>query len=275
MLATAAAALAALVAPALAATFSVSIGPGLKYSTPDLAVVVGDTVTWTFAAASHTVTQVTDATTCTNLTVGGFDSKALLAPNTFSQTFTKPGNFWYICTVAGHCTAGMRGVVRVSAAGAATSSATAQPTNAAPAAATTHTVATVGLAFSKPDLTIALGETVVWSFGPSPHTVTQVNDKTTCTDRTVGGFDSKNLVAPNTFSQTFTKPGVFWYICTVGNHCASGMRGVVRVTNTTTPVPENAGATGSSKGSGNAAAAPSAGSLAAVLAAAVVSMVLV
>nr|KAJ3403517.1 hypothetical protein HK105_004064 [Polyrhizophydium stewartii] len=274
-----------------AVTHQVSVAPGLKFSTPDLSVSVGDTVTWSFGASPHTVTQVTTATTCTNRTVGGFDSKQLVAPNKFSQTFTKPGNFWYICTVGNHCTSGMRGVVRVVNSAPTTTSTTAaapqpatttaaapQPattTAAAPASGATHSLSTVGLAFSKPDLTIALGETVVWSFGASPHTVTQVTDKTTCTDKTVGGFDSKNMVAPNTFAQTFTKPGNYWYICTVGNHCTSGMRGVVRVTNTTTPVDENAGAVAGANSPTTGAAASASSSLLTVLGAVLLSLMLV
>ncbi|KAL2912132.1 hypothetical protein HK105_208410 [Polyrhizophydium stewartii] len=105
-------------------------------------------------------------------------------------------------------------------------------------AAVTHAIATAGLAYNIPDITIALGDSVTWSFGASAHTVTQVTDGTTCTNLTVGGFDSKQLVAPNTFTHLFDKPGDFWYICTVGAHCTSGMRGVVRVTNSITPVPQ-------------------------------------
>ncbi|KAL2911575.1 hypothetical protein HK105_207887 [Polyrhizophydium stewartii] len=138
MLAAAAAALALAASPALAASFSVSVA-GLAFSTPDLAVAVGDSVTWSFGASPHTVTQVTDATTCTNLTAAGFDSKQLVAPNTFTHVFDKPGNFWYICTVGQHCAAGMRGVVRVAAAGSPAPSAApsspaagSKPSSAAP-----------------------------------------------------------------------------------------------------------------------------------------------
>ena len=110
------------VAPALAATISVSIVNN-TFEPAEIVIAQGDTVTWTVTTASgepHTVTS--EAEGGAQGTV--FDSRAddpnlttlKDAGGTFSFTFNEVGSYDYLCTV--HPTV-MTGVVEVHAAGEA------------------------------------------------------------------------------------------------------------------------------------------------------------
>jgi plastocyanin len=61
-------------------------------------------------------------------------------------------------------------------------------------------------AFAPPDLTIAAGTTVTWkNEDDSPHRVTADNN----------GFSSAALDTDDSFSHTFTKPGIYKYFCSI------------------------------------------------------------
>src|SRR5215211_5189683 len=76
--------------------------------------------------------------------------------------------------------------------------------SAAPRAAETKTVTVKNFEFAPKDLTINVGDTVMWkNEGPSAHTATSTD----------GAFDSGNLDAGQDFSFTFTKAGTFKYAC--------------------------------------------------------------
>lgn len=87
-------------------------------------VTAGDTVTWSVAAGSHTVTQCTDAAFTGCPPAGGFNA-TVSTGQTFSQTFNTAGTFYYRCDF--HPT-DMRGSVVVAAA------ATASPAPTSPGA---------------------------------------------------------------------------------------------------------------------------------------------
>src|SRR5581483_9079503 len=75
---------------------------------------------------------------------------------------------------------------------------------AAPRTAETKTVTIKDFDFAPKDLTISVGDSVMWkNDGPSAHTATSVD----------GAFDSGNLDAGKDFSFTFTKAGTFKYAC--------------------------------------------------------------
>lgn len=95
----------------------------------ETSITVGDTVTWTVASGSHTVTQCTDATfaSCS----GGFNSGTLNQAGIYTRAFDSPGSYFYNC--AFHPTF-MMGKVVVAA--AATATPTTAPTNAATASPT-------------------------------------------------------------------------------------------------------------------------------------------
>lgn len=103
-----------------AGTFAVSVGANgaLAFAPTTANIHVGDTVTWTFAGAGHTVTSGAGCTAdnqfcspndtnCANATTGN-------AGTTYSHTFTDAGTFPYFCQV--HCAApfNMKGTVVVS-----------------------------------------------------------------------------------------------------------------------------------------------------------------
>jgi len=72
--------------------------------------------------------------------------------------------------------------------------------------------------FSPSSLTVPAGATVTWkNDDPYAHTVTMQGKN---------GFDSGNLDSGKTFSQTFTKPGTYQYICSIH----PSMAGTITVT---------------------------------------------
>ncbi|KAI8904375.1 Cupredoxin [Gorgonomyces haynaldii] len=230
-----------------AATYNVTIS-GLTFNPATLNIVAGDVVIWNFAAAQHTVTQTatSNAGDCTKM-ANGFDSGRMVAPNSFKQTFTTPGKYNYVCSIAAHCAAGMRGSILVSQAGATTGTGT-----GAAGAGVTHTmqVAPSGaLAFAMPTMSVNVGDSITWMFAGKPHTVTQTatNNNGDCAKMT-GGFDSGQLTAPAVFTQKFSQIGDVFYVCFIAAHCNAGMRGVVKVLPAGTPLGNNE-TTGTTKSS--------------------------
>ncbi|KAI8904374.1 Cupredoxin [Gorgonomyces haynaldii] len=227
-----------------AATFNVTIS-GLTFNPSSLNVNIGDTVIWNFAAAQHTVTQVASGTAgdCKAL-ANGFDSKLLVAPNTFKQTFTAAGNFWYVCSIAAHCAAGMRGVVRVSQPTATSAQAPSATATGASKTWTMQVAPTGALAFAMPTIQINQGDSITWQFAAKNHTVTEVSSgaASDCTPKQ-GGYDSGLQVAPAVYTRTFNTLGKSWYICYIAAHCAAGMRGTIEILPVGTAVNNNSTST--------------------------------
>ncbi|KAI9021342.1 Cupredoxin [Hyaloraphidium curvatum] len=99
-------------------------------------------------------------------------------------------------------------------------------TKAAGGSGTTHTVrvGVVGFNFAPSDLSIAAGDTVLWVWSGSGHSVTET-DSGGCTFKT-GGFDSGVLSSPASYSRTFASPGTVRYSC--NPHCFT-MEGTITV----------------------------------------------
>ena len=93
---------------------------------------------------------------------------------------------------------------------------------AAPCGADTHNVTVRDFSFEPADLTIAVGDTVVWTNVQGIHNA-RANDNS---------FSSGPVqAAPWTFQHTFTSPGEVRYYCQAhGTVTGLGMAGVVRVT---------------------------------------------
>ena len=94
-------------------------------------VAAGDTVTWTVASGSHTVTQCTDATfaSCS----GGFTSGTLNQGGTYTRTFDLPSSYFYYC--AFHPDQ-MKGKITAVAAATPTAAPTTAPTSVVTASPT-------------------------------------------------------------------------------------------------------------------------------------------
>ncbi|QBC33638.1 cupredoxin family copper-binding protein [Pandoraea sp. XY-2] len=77
----------------------------------------------------------------------------------------------------------------------------AQTVCAEPAA---HTVTIDSMQYAPPDLTVKVGETVMWvNHDPYPHTVSAQS----------GGFDSKDIAPGESWRFTATRKGSFPYFC--------------------------------------------------------------
>lgn len=94
-----------------------------------------------------------------------------------------------------------RAVLRTGLAGAA-----ALPLLAVPARAATHQVAIEGMAFVPADITVAVGDTVVFTNNDgAPHTATADN----------GSFDTGRLSRGQSGQLTFGQAGTYTYFCAV------------------------------------------------------------
>jgi len=94
---------------------------------------------------------------------------------------------------------------------------------ATPLFAATHVVEIMLAEFTPPELTINVGDTVLWRNNSFlQHTITS---GTSCSPN--GIFNSGLLDPDAEFSHTFTAVGSFPYLCTL--HCLAGMRGTVTV----------------------------------------------
>lgn len=125
------------VAPAVAATVSVTVADNV-FQPQAASAVAGDTVVWTQPGSRvHTVTADD----------GSFDSGNLAAGQTFSRTFTTPGTVRYYCKIHGAPGGiGMSGVLTVTAAQATTSSSTTTTTAATTTTTTAVTTTTTAAA---------------------------------------------------------------------------------------------------------------------------------
>ena len=98
--------------------FDVTVGPlenEFSFAPDTLNIAVGDTVRWTWATDSHSVTSGTSCTAdgqfCSpdnmNCDAGILNDTGFV----YEFTFTQPGMYQYFCAL--HCFAGMTGVVNV------------------------------------------------------------------------------------------------------------------------------------------------------------------
>jgi plastocyanin len=84
------------------------------------------------------------------------------------------------------------------------------------AAGVTQTITMDGTSFKPPDLTVKIGDTIVWrNDDPFPHTATS----------TAGAFDSKPLAPSGSFTFTPKAKGDYPYKCTLH----PTMRGMIHV----------------------------------------------
>jgi plastocyanin len=111
-------------AAAAAVDQTITVGPGISFSPSTVSISTGDTVTWTWAAASLPHSTTSDATTGPEVWDSGVQTAG-----SFTHTFNTAGNYAFHCQV--HSFAGgtaMNGVVQVAAAATPTATATPTPT---------------------------------------------------------------------------------------------------------------------------------------------------
>lgn len=187
----------------------VGAGPGavrmfdFGFSPAALTVSLGSTVTWTNGGlARHTV--VADG--------GSFRSPDVRSGQTFSQTFSTPGTYTYICDIHPE----MKGTITVNGAGGEA------PPPAAPAAApapvtSTGDVRMADFSFAPRSITIQVGTSLTFvNTGSARHSATAKD----------GSFDTGLLPRGGTARRTFNSPGTFLYVCTLH----SNMTGTILVT---------------------------------------------
>ncbi len=158
-------------------------------------------------------------------------------------TPTKEGEYYYICTVPGHSTLGMKGKFIVKKAEAGATTGPVEPTGVS------HTVelafressdfktlgfnAPRGEPNANPDIVVKAGDTVIINVvhsGAMPHAFGIVSDPDN-PNSIVFNAAIKSANNPLTRGQNGTiefvadRPGHYYYICTVPGHSALGMQG--------------------------------------------------
>jgi len=119
--------------------------------------------------------------------------------------------------------------------------------NATPLATSQIFDVTVGpggaLMFAPDTLTIAVGDTVRWTWGSSFHSVSSGNSTSCAIDSQFCSPDDMNCpsgilsVMGTVYSHTFAQAGTYSYFCAA--HCDRGMTGTITVTTPCTPPPPN------------------------------------
>lgn len=179
---------------AQAATYVVQELPGRVFSPADLTIATGDTVMWrNDDTMDHTSTSGSGG-----VPDGLWDSGNMAPGDTFSFTFTSAGMFDYYCEYHSN----MIGRITV-----------------IDATATVQQLP--GRVFSPVNLTVILGDTVLWV-----NADTMAHTTTSGTSGTPDGlFDSGDMPPGAGFAHTFTSEGVFDYYCDYH----SGMTGRITV----------------------------------------------
>jgi plastocyanin len=211
--------------PPAAVKVSMPKGAGVPSGAPGFApdnitVVIGvnNTVTWSNNdTVAHTVTAVN--------TTGGnpvFNSGNMAIGSTFTYTFTTPGYYPYLCAYHPW----MTGSVRVLAGSGSSSSASTSSSSTTSSSSSSSSAAANALMVSIPKgsglpsgapgfapdnitLVIGVNNTVTWTNNDTvAHTVTS-----TSVPSGAVSFNSGNMVVGDTFTYTFTVPGVYQYDC--------------------------------------------------------------
>jgi len=242
----------------LSATIDVTVGGTgiLKFDPPSVTANTGDIVRFNFKQKNHTVTQSSLADPCSPL-AGGFDSGYMPVPAAQTSNFpiaeltvkdTTP--IWAYCRQSTHCKSGMVFAVnpgdklaafQAAATGGATPSSVSSTSSAAPTSSSVptsndHRVIVGGtgvLAFSPPNITAQVGDTITFEFHQKNHTVTASSFAAPCRDlfSTSGklGFDSGFMPVADgtttfpTFTVQVNDTQPIWAFCRQANHCGAGM----------------------------------------------------
>ncbi|HUP32624.1 MAG TPA: cupredoxin domain-containing protein [Gaiellaceae bacterium] len=125
---------------------------------------------------------------------------------TLRAVFAKPGRYAYLCTLAGHAAAGMKGVLTVKQAAPIVTVTAGKPT----------------------ELCYTLSKSIV-ATGPIAFKVT--NKGSMAHDFKIAGKKTVKLAAGKTatLQLTIARAGRYAYLCTLAGHAAAGMKGVLTV----------------------------------------------
>ncbi|MEM2112853.1 MAG: plastocyanin/azurin family copper-binding protein [Candidatus Nitrosocaldus sp.] len=226
---------------------------------PDIEVYVGDSITINVrndGVMPHSFGIVTDPSNVNSVVFNasvGSATQFLLANQEGSVTFTpdKPGEYYYICLVAGHADLGMKGkfIVKERPTGAGATSAPSTSTETS-ANVLTFTDNKVDLSFTfeeespvdlhftmngevNPEIRVKAGSAItihIKNNGVMPHSFGIVRDASNVNSVVFNasvGSATQFLLANQEGSVTFTpdKPGEYYYICLVAGHADLGMKG--------------------------------------------------
>lgn len=82
------------------------------------------------------------------------------------------------------------------------------------------------LRYVPPLITASVGQTVKFTWGAGPHTVTQSSQAAPC-NHSIGGFQSGQQNATATFTQVVNDTNPVFFYCGVPTHCQKGMFGAI------------------------------------------------
>ncbi|KAK0721625.1 hypothetical protein B0T26DRAFT_673425 [Lasiosphaeria miniovina] len=252
--------LAAAVAAYAGVNHQVTVGKDAKlvFDPPTLSAAPGDTVTYSFFAKNHSVTQSSFAQPCQPLAGGGFFSAftpnpatdGSASPTTFTITINDTKPIWAYCgqTNGDHCQKGMVHAINAPTSGTNTfqafsdlalkaSTPSGSPPDGLPVGGLRKLSVIVGfngtLTYSPNNITAPPRTVIEFSYNPKNHTVTQSSFDSPCQPLDKG-FSSgfiPTAVSPSgvTFDIVVPDTNPIWFYCgqIVGTHCQKGMVGSI------------------------------------------------
>ncbi|KXX73404.1 hypothetical protein MMYC01_209579 [Madurella mycetomatis] len=244
-------ALAASVAKAEHHQVTVGKGGELKFVPAVIHAREGDTVTYTFFARNHSVTQSSFSEPCQPLAGGLFSgfvpnqSPDVASRTTFTVTIHNTDPIWIYCSQPNgdHCQKGMLHAINPPAEGntfekfaelATTAPTSTSPANGLPAGGLRQTHVDVGkdgkLTFEPSNIIEPKNTIVKFNFHPRNHSVVQSTFDRPCQPRS--GFSSgfiPTTVSPSgvEFNIMIPDDKPIWFYCAQGRHCQDGMVGSI------------------------------------------------
>ncbi|KAG7137853.1 Extracellular serine-rich protein like [Verticillium longisporum] len=237
---------------AKAAHHEVTVGKDgeLKFVPETLHARHGDTITYQFFAANHSVTQSSFDAPCQPLQDGFFsaftpsESKTEASSTTWTITVNDTKPIWVYCGQGKHCQNGMVHSVNALESGntfqafkekAKSASDSTSPADGLPVGGLRVTQVEVGVdekfVFKPNNIKEPIGTHIQFNFNPKNHSVTQSSFDKPC-EQLENGFSSgliPTVNAPSGISFDIvvndTKP--IWFYCAQGQHCKNGMVGSI------------------------------------------------
>ncbi|KAM0271621.1 hypothetical protein ACHAQH_009048 [Verticillium albo-atrum] len=222
----------------------------LKFEPETLHARHGDTITYQFFAANHSVTQSSFDAPCQPLKDGFFsaftptESKTEASSTIWTITVNDTKPIWVYCGQGKHCQNGMVHSINAPESGntfqafkdkAKGAPDSTSPADGLPVGGLRVTQVEVGVddkfIFKPNDIKEPIGTHIQFNFNPKNHSVTQSSFDKPC-EQLENGFSSGLIPAANSPSGISfdiivndTKP--IWFYCAQGQHCKNGMVGSV------------------------------------------------
>ena len=194
-----------------------------------LTIAPGDSVTFQWTG-THNVYQSANVADYNGCVLTGGAMLANTNVNSYQNTFTGEGTFYFICAIQGHCNSNQKIAITVSSASLAASPPPPPPAipMASPPSPPPQSNHALNWIIPMPQprvITIARGDSVTFSWQYEHNVYESANEADYNGCSTTGGT---MLGTTSPYQHTFTADGTFYFICEVNGHCNAGQK--IRIT---------------------------------------------